>query len=50
MKAHGPSMAAQECRNLITVGLVMLRCASMRKESRGLHCNTAGPHRHFPKP
>ena len=45
MKARGAGLYAHELRNLITVGLVTLICASMRKESRGLHYNVDYPER-----
>lgn len=45
MKARGAGLYAHELRNLITVGLVTLCCASMRKESRGLHYNVDYPDR-----
>lgn len=45
IKAHGRGLYAQELRNLLTVGLVTLRCASMRRESRGLHYNVDYPDR-----
>jgi L-aspartate oxidase len=32
-----------ELRNLITIGYLITRSASMRRESRGLHCNTDFP-------
>jgi L-aspartate oxidase len=42
---RGAGLAAIELRNLITVGLVVLRCAGRRKESRGLHYNADFPER-----
>ncbi len=34
-----------ELRNMITVGYLIVKCASFRKESRGLHFNTDYPHK-----
>jgi L-aspartate oxidase len=34
-----------ELRNMITVGYLIVKCAQLRKESRGLHYNTDYPTR-----
>ena len=34
-----------ELRNMITVGYLIVKCAQLRKESRGLHYNTDYPNR-----
>jgi L-aspartate oxidase len=34
-----------ELRNMITVGYLIVKCAQLRKESRGLHFNTDYPNR-----
>ncbi|HUX83836.1 MAG TPA: FAD-binding protein, partial [Chitinophagaceae bacterium] len=41
------TLSPQLCqlRNLITVGYLIIKCASFRKESRGLHYNTDYPNR-----
>ena len=36
MRTRGECLYSQELRNLITVGLTVVKCAGMRKESRGL--------------
>eukprot|EP00740_Mantoniella_antarctica_P002864 CAMPEP_0181349688 /NCGR_PEP_ID=MMETSP1106-20121128/860_1 /TAXON_ID=81844 /ORGANISM="Mantoniella antarctica, Strain SL-175" /LENGTH=726 /DNA_ID=CAMNT_0023462099 /DNA_START=387 /DNA_END=2567 /DNA_ORIENTATION=+ len=45
MLARGAGLYAHELRNLITVGLITVHCASARKESRGLHYNVDFPDR-----
>ena len=45
MKARGECLYSHELRNLITVGLTVLKCAGRRKESRGLHYNVDFPER-----
>jgi L-aspartate oxidase len=45
MGRRGAGLGAHELRNLITVGLVVLRCAAARKESRGLHYTLDYPDR-----
>ena len=34
-----------ELRNMISVGYLIVKCAQLRKESRGLHFNTDYPNR-----
>jgi L-aspartate oxidase len=45
---HSTTLSPQLCelRNLITVGYLITRSASMRRESRGLHYTTDYPNRH----
>ena len=44
-RTRGECLYSQELRNLITVGLTVVKCAGMRKESRGLHYNVDYPER-----
>lgn len=45
MRTRGECLSSHELRNLITVGLTVVKCAGMRKESRGLHYNVDYPER-----
>ena len=45
MRTRGECLSSHELRNLITVGLTVVKCAGMRKESRGLHYNVNYPER-----
>ena len=45
MRNRGECLSSHELRNLITVGLTVVKCAGMRKESRGLHYNVNYPER-----
>lgn len=45
MRTRGECLCSHELRNLITVGLTVVKCAGMRKESRGLHYNVDYPER-----
>ena len=45
MRTRGECLYSHALRNLITVGLTVVKCAGMRKESRGLHYNVNYPER-----
>ena len=45
MRTRGECLHSHELGNLITVGLAVVKCAGMRKESRGLHYNVDYPER-----